>query len=464
MKLMDELLKPTINLFNLRHVVLVALTVLLTLITGASFLIIPSPYSPLIILAGIVGIILLFTWLHKPLWALYFTLFVVFLPTSLIPADVNSLLNRSATIIAFLVWVIDLIRRRRSVIITTSTLFMFLFILWASITLIWATDSSVGIQILQRYMLRLILFLILITNEITKRKDLDGLMNTLALSGGLMAMVGLGTIFLQGYTAGTRLEVLDVNENSLGLELLITTPAVLLWALRPMKNKNPIKKWLAAFFILASIGLTGLSGSRGSAISLGITLLAFLFWKPTRPWGILGLVIIGIAAIAAPILFSTTIGRFLLVPGETILGGREFLWPAGWQLISDHFLLGVGIGNSPTQVLTYLGYLRGFSLSSIEEPLHNPILVIWAETGLPGLILYLGILVSALFSFGRCYLQSMRIGAKHMIAYFALTTSVFIGYLASWIKGGGIESDFSYFLILALLLIPSSLELAEFQK
>jgi hypothetical protein len=35
---------------------------------------------------------------------------------------------------------------------------------------------------------------------------------------------------------------------------------------------------------------------------------------------------------------------------------------------------------------------------------------------------------------------------------------IFIGYMASWIKGGGVESTHTYFLILGLLLIPSRLQ------
>jgi hypothetical protein len=47
-------------------------------------------------------------------------------------------------------------------------------------------------------------------------------------------------------------------------------------------------------------------------------------------------------------------------------------------------------------------------------------------------------------------------GWTHIILtpYFALVCSAFVGYMFSWIKGGGMESDFSYFLMLALLLIP----------
>jgi O-antigen ligase len=103
-------------------------------------------------------------------------------------------------------------------------------------------------------------------------------------------------------------------------------------------------------------------------------------------------------------------------------------------------------------------------LSSVWNPLHNPVLVIWAETGLPGLVLYLAVLASAVISFLRQYLQSRRIGAQYLIPYYAVVASVFLGYMASWIKGGGLEVDFSYFLMLALLLIPSYMQTESSQR
>jgi O-antigen ligase len=454
---MNKFQRPTPNLAITRNMVLIVLTIIFSLIIGTSFFVIPSIYAPLIVFASVIAVIALFSWIKKPVWALYFSLFVVLLPTSLLPATVNSYLNRIATVIALVVWLIDVLRQRSRVILSTSTLFMFVFIAWAGITLLWAEDLTIGWNVLQKYVLRLVLFLLLIVNEIKTNKNLDGLMNTLALSGLLMVVVSGVTILTQGYSSGTRLSVLDVNENELGISLLISLQGILWWASRPSKHSGAIKKWLAAIFLLACIGLTGLSGSRGSAISLVITLSAFLIWKPTRSWGILGFIIIGLAVIVAPIVFSTTITRFLGTAGETTLGGRETLWLAGLDLLKDHFIMGVGIGNSPYQLIPYLGNIGGLSLKllrTVEFSVHNPVMAIWAETGFFGLFIYLGVFVSAIISFVRQYLLFRRIRYQYLIPYYAIVSSVFCGYIVSWIKGGGTESDFYYFLMLALLWIP----------
>jgi O-antigen ligase len=186
-------------------------------------------------------------------------------------------------------------------------------------------------------------------------------------------------------------------------------------------------------------------------------MLVLLFWRQTRLWGILGLVILVIAVISAPFILSTTIERFVDRSWDTPLGGRESLWSAAWLLIRDHPVAGVGIGNASYAMMSYIRLFRsalGFESASV----HNPVLTIWVETGLPGLLLYLGVVASSVISFARQYLDCRKLGAQRPSPYFALTAAAFLGHSASWIKGGGMESSFSFFLMLALLLIPSQFE------
>jgi putative inorganic carbon (hco3(-)) transporter len=384
--------------------------------------------------------------------------FVVLLPTSLIPAQYNSFLNRSITITALVVWLVDVIFHRRKIVLTASALWMLIFIAWAAASLLWAPYWSQGMTALQMYGMRFILFMLLFANLIQTKQDLDGLMYTLALSGGLLVIVSMIVVITQDYLPGTRLQVLDVNENELGVSLLVTTPAVLWWATKADARNKTFKKTLAFLFLVFSFGLIALSGSRGSAISLAVTILVFLILKPTRSWGITGLIVLGLAAILVPFIFSTTVSRFVGAPGETILSGREIIWPAGWMLILDQPFFGVGIGSSSFAVIPYLAQFNYFIIdSSVGLPLHNPLMVAWAETGLPGLLLYMGILISAVWSFIRQYFRSRRFGSQYLSPYFALVFATFTGFMFSWIKGGGMETDYSYFLMLALLLIPSGL-------
>jgi len=52
----------------------------------------------------------------------------------------------------------------------------------------------------------------------------NGLLATLALIGWLLVLAGVGTILVEGYMPGTRLNVLGVNENAFGIQLLLAMP------------------------------------------------------------------------------------------------------------------------------------------------------------------------------------------------------------------------------------------------
>jgi O-antigen ligase len=134
--------------------------------------------------------------------------------------------------------------------------------------------------------------------------------------------------------------------------------------------------------------------------------------------------------------------------------------------------MGVGIGNSSFAVMPELlemknDWEQGERMNYLipdSASLHNPMLIILSETGFPGFTLYMGVLVSAFLSFAREYLKQRRLSMQTLSPYFAIVISVFLGYMISWIKGGGMELGFTYFLLVSLLLIPSVLEMEGLER
>jgi O-antigen ligase len=279
---------------------------------------------------------------------------------------------------------------------------------------------------------------------------------SLAIAGWVFVFVGIGTILIVGYEVGSRMEVLGGNENTLGGLFPVVIVGVIWPAIRSTGTRKRIFSILSFVFIFLSFILVGLSGSRGGAITWLITMIVFLFWRQTRTWGIAGLITLLITVLFMPIILSTTVERFYVTATDTFLGGREVLWQAAWLLIRDNPFLGAGIGNAPYALMPYL---RGFKsiLGAEWASIHNPILAIWADAGLPGLFLYLAVLGSAFYSFLSRYFHHVSNGEFSFTPYYALVASAFLGFLSSWIKSGGGESGHMYFIILALLLIPSSL-------
>jgi O-antigen ligase len=271
------------------------------------------------------------------------------------------------------------------------------------------------------------------------------------------------TLLQQGYTPGTRFKLLDANENAIGTLALVASLGVLWLATHQSRPKRFPTNVLTFFYIIFMIGLIGISGSRGSILSLLIALLAFSYWSSTRRWAKLSLAIILIILIVAPMTFLTTFERFTDSTSDNLaqLGGRTALWHAASQVILAHPFGGVGIGGSSYAILPYL-WMVSVAVGRDGVAVHNPILTVWSETGIIGLVLYLGALGYAIWSFITQYYRYKKLDIqKKFISYYPLVGSVFLGYMASWIKGGGAQADHTYFLLLALLLIPSSLDINQ---
>lgn len=416
---------------------------------------------PLKILAIVGGTIVVLLWLQKPVWAAYAALLLVLLPTGLIGPNLHSLLNRIITVAAAVVWLFDVLARDGRARWTPTAVLMTGFVGWSAVTLLWADNLSAGTTILQAYVLRLGLFLLIIPSQIRTRADVDSLMGVLALSGWILMATSAVTVLNQGYLPGSRFTVFETNENELGMLAMVALTGVL-WPVIGGDTRR--SRWLpglgAALFVMGTIAVVAASGSRGSAISLGVMLLALSVMSGTRKWGLLACVLLALSVVSIPALFTTTLERFAVVRGDTLLGGREALWQAAWQMIGANPLAGVGIGNAPYAIIPHLRSLRSV-LDVDKAPIHNPVLTILAETGLPGLMLYLGVLGTAIASFIREYLRRERREVSLPRSYFTVVAAIFLGYMASWIKGGGVESDHTYFLMLALLLIPACVGMGE---
>jgi O-antigen ligase len=453
--------------FPFFRTVVIVLAIFACLIVGISGYFISSPYAPLLVGAAYAGIAVVFFFLRKPIWAVYTALFFIFLPLGLLPATTLSNINRVLSVGAFAVWLIDVIVHHRKIVWTSTHWAMAAFLVWCVLTYIWAADRPTVWDTTQVYALRFLFFLMAIPNLVRDREDMKNLLRVLAFIGWFLIVLSLAFPVLNGgYTPGTRLKILDSNQNTTGIVLLMAFPGVL-WhsAQRSQQDRRGLRSYGAIIFLLLSVILTFMSGSRGSTISLAITLALFYFFKPTRYWTKVSLIVILLALVVAPFAFNTIVERFKVTPGDTALGGREVIWQAGLLLIRDHPWLGVGIGNSPYAVLPYLRNFQSLYLADpyhadAFSPLHNPVLVILSETGLPGLLIYLMVPLTALFSFLKSFYQAHKENNQAMLPYYALILPVFVGYMASWIKGGGMESDYSYFLLLALLLIPANIHVS----
>ncbi len=451
----------------------VALSLLLAVIIGGAQIFWNNIYAPIAVATGIFGIFAAALFLLRPNWALYLTIFIGLLP----PADSGgpsayvSLLIDALLAITIIGYVLQLGFEGRKIRAISIIAMVALFFCWLCVSALWATDLLVSRRELIQYSIFFSL-MILSVNIINTIQDIDNFMAVVALCGWILVISGVITVAFFGYQYGDRLKVLGMNENSYGIELLITLPGVLWTAKRSSRRWKVLLTLVSVLFILLSILLIALSGSRGSIISIIASLMLFFFWKETRFWASIGIIVGLLAVLTAPFVFSDISARFTASDAEEggSLGGRTVLWESSLALIQNHPWGGMGVGNGPYELIKYVNTRTNAFAHRDSIPSHNPFLETAIDSGIPGLLLFCSILFGSLLLYFRQYYRLWRrvsINATERYAlnsYFAIMTCVGVGYLLSWIKSGGIKTNITYMLFLVFLLIPVYLSVFRSKK
>ena len=189
-------------------------------------------------------------------------------------------------------------------------------------------------------------------------------------------------------------------------------PAVAI-ALRPA---GPRVRALAAALGVACVCCIVLAYARAALLTalLLVVLAAVVVTRSARVRTAVGVLVLllGVAALVSPGWHAR-----LGAATENFVGGeRALARGAGWDLVHQHPWLGVGFGNYRTAALARAG-ATGIT-DQLSRDAHSIALTVWAETGLPGLALWV-LLHAALL---RALLQRAREG-----------NTVALGAALSWI-------------------------------
>jgi len=157
-------------------------------------------------------------------------------------------------------------------------------------------------------------------------------------------------------------------------------------------SRRKIYLLFLALMFLADV----LTFSRGGYLGLfaGVVMLIIFFWsKIGFKYKIAGAVVLGflILSLAVPSPISQRFASsFDLKEGSN--EGRLMIWKQALEVVRDHPLFGVGIGNYPLIIDPTADY---------REPIyaHNTYLDIWTETGAFSFLAWMGIIISAFCGF-----------------------------------------------------------------
>lgn len=208
--------------------------------------------------------------------------------------------------------------------------------------------------------------------------------------------------YVMGYTVFGRAvgPFIYANSNDLAaISLLVLGPAFALWSSEP---PGKLLRWIGLSAAAALLVIIVLTQSRGGFLGLAVAVVpAAVGLASRRPRSVVAMaVVLGIALIAAPASFWERIGNMHKATSVETVGEmdpegsakqRFAVLQTAVRIIGDHPVLGVGLGGYPAANADYSPALGA-------RDTHNTYLNVAAETGIPGLLIYLVLVGSVLWS------------------------------------------------------------------
>jgi O-antigen ligase len=308
-------------------------------------------------------------------------------------------------------------------------------------------------------MLNAFLFIIIFA-AVRERKHVPWILGAYVAGAALSALYGFVTTPPQA--ADNRVTGTIGDPNELAAVLL---PAFILGlALAASIKRAPVVRVAALAAAFVSILGLFLTLSRGGLIALAVALVAAIFvggrWRP-------------VAALVAVLIALAGVGYFSLFASPqakqhvtTISGGagRSDIWTVGLREFKANPITGVGVGNFQTSSVHYLlapGQIKR-SEFIVDQPkvAHNTYLQVLAELGIPGLALFLTIIV---FSLVCAYRAARIFAAKDDIRMELLARATLVSLIGLLSADFFISEMYSKQLWLVLGLCPALLAVARRQ-
>jgi murein biosynthesis integral membrane protein MurJ len=241
----------------------------------------------------------------------------------------------------------------------------------------------------------------LIINQLTTRRRLMGFIDAILLTSLLVSLYGLYVYvtrhagIVDSTTGVLRMTSIYGAAPSLAFLLSVAIPLAIY---RAFTLQGYVKRAGMALVILIYLLALGLTFTRGAFITVPLSLIAMVFFLPSRKMkiGVLGAIV---GAIAVTILLATIghlplLGRFLNKDLIT-LNGRTYLWQALLAHFDPTHVLGYGLNASDALLAKlHISDSRGL----IASAPHNIFLGALYDQGIIGLALLLLVFISLAIS------------------------------------------------------------------
>lgn len=357
-----------------------------------------------------------------PFWALMgLTFIMVLAPQAYLPALAPFRIALLTAMVAITAYVIDRFVHRRPIITLTREMRIIAWLVgWAILTVpfsYWPGGSIA--QLLTLYLKSVAVFWLLgqVVNSCSRLRSVAWGLSLMAvplavsavrqyLSGDFLA--GVSVTRIAGYEAP-----LTWNPNDLALMLNLMLPlsvALILMA------RRPAVRVLLSAIVLLEVGAVILTFSRSGFLALALIGMMYV-WKLSRRrergWAVAALLVALVALPFLPSSYQDRVGTILSIESDPT-GSAQARWRdiiAATSYVTRHPIIGAGIGVNSLA----LNEERG----AFWLDVHNVYLEYAVELGLPGLILFLMLLVGCIRSAAFVQREAARRPALRELACLA---------------------------------------------
>jgi O-antigen ligase len=318
-------------------------------------------------------------------------------------------------------------------------------------SLLWAEHGRVAAREFRTVVLGSALFYWLLRAMVRGRQTAWRVTDAWVLGGTLVALASLvqwvlgeNLITADGVS---RVRAFYGSPNNLALYLGRLLPLVLVFTV--WSRRQP-RKWFYGIAAIAMAAALLLTFSRGAWL-VGVPFsMLFVAGLRGRRSLILAAGLLAVAALMVLLLMGPTRLALLLDPATDTTYFRLQLWRSSLAMIRDHPVLGVGLDNFLYQYRTHYVLPTAWEEFNLSHP-HNLVLDSWLRLGLPGLAVFLWLMVS-FFRSGWLAYRHLRESGERLLALGLL------GGMVYTVAHGLIDNafflvDLAYVLALMLALV-----------
>ncbi|MGB3750263.1 MAG: O-antigen ligase family protein [Arcobacteraceae bacterium] len=283
-----------------------------------------------------------------------------------------------------------------------------LFLIFAALSLLWTQDKAEGLSFLRLYGYWTVLFIIA---TVIQKKDIKNIITAFLLGMFVSEIIAYGVYFELWTFKNATVSNPSPFMFWIDYSIFMAFTSLLLLSRLFSKDFTVQQKLFIFLFFLSTTGNLFLTQGRTGQVALlaGIVVMLFLYLKPSIKSFFIGTILLVSIYGGAYTMSDTFQNRVSHAINDINLmkennfdsswGIRVVYWMITYDVVKEHPLIGVGLGDYET-IVHYYVEKNDYPISQqtkefiVSHHAHNQFLMVLIQTGLIGFILLLNIIYS----------------------------------------------------------------------